>query len=56
METSKQRRGAEKFSVAFWVQKRELEAESEIFVEIEKLFYSFSGRDCGEFKESQCVH
>ena len=51
MKTGEQRRGAKKFSVAFWVLKRELEAEkSEIFIEIRRLFHSFSGRDCGESK------
>lgn len=49
--------GAKKFSVAFWVQKRELEAEkSEIFIEMRKLSYSFPGIDCGESKESQCMN
>lgn len=55
-QVSREKRGAENFFVAFWVQKRELEAESEIFAEIEKLFYSFSGKDHGNFKESQCMN
>lgn len=34
---SREERGAETFSVALWVQKRELEAESEVFVEMKKM-------------------
>lgn len=51
-----EQRGAKKFSVAFWDHKSEWEAESETFVETEKLIYSFSGGGSGEYKDYKCVN